>query len=57
MEEFKIEYLTYSSDIMTKNIVASSKEEAMKKFNTETFDVNPETDYWPRFVEDTPVQS
>lgn len=51
MEEFKIEYLTYSSDIMTKNIVASSKEEAMKKFNKETFDVNPETDYWPRFVE------
>lgn len=53
MEEFKIEYLTYSSDIMTKKIIASSKEEAMRKFNRETFDVNPEATYWPRFVEPT----
>ena len=53
MEEFKIEYLTYSSDIMTKTVIASSKEEAMTKFNKETFDVNPEATYWPRFVEPT----
>ncbi len=51
MEEFKIEYLTYSSDIMVKNITASSKEEAMMIFNRETFDVNPEATFWPRFVE------
>ena len=53
MFEFKIEYLTYSSDIMVKTIMASSKEEAMMKFNRETFDVNPEATYWPRFVEPT----